>query len=376
MQNKIKNIVVTLVFVLFIGIFAALCIVNYFNPTDFSESERRPLAQFPENITWDGIVDKTVIDKFEDFSVDQFPLREFFRGLKANFQYNILGLKENNSLTIVDGQIVKVETTLNEGSLEFASKKFNTIYNRFLKGKNTNVYFSIIPDKNYFLGEKYGYPSFDYEKLINIMKENLDEMEYINIMDSLELSDYYTTDTHWSQDKIIDVAEKIAEAMNADFNPSGYYDKHEVSDFYGVYYGQSAINPAPDKIVYLTNAILDACTVYDYENIFKTLPIYNLEKLDQENADAYEIFLSGSKSLLRIDNPNATSDKELVIFRDSFGSSIAPLLAEGYKTVYVVDIRYMPLYQACSMIDFTDKDVLFIYSTSVINSPDIEKTFK
>ena len=375
MSNKIKNIVVTSVFSAFLAFFAIMCVFGYFNPKATSTAERRPLAQFPTEITWEGIVDKTVIGKFEDANVDQFPFREFFRGIKARFQYNVLGLKENNGLAIVDGQIIKVEDTLYEESLDAAANKFNTIYNRFLKGKNTNIFFSIIPDKGYFLGENYGYPTIDYEKMIEIMKENLSEMEYIDIMDSLELSDYYSTDTHWSQDKIVDVAEKIANAMDVEFNPSGYYDKHEAGDFNGVYYGQSAVNPDPDKIVYLSNEILDNCIVYDYENLTKTLPIYNLEKLNGD--DAYEMFLSGSKVLLRIENPNATTDKTLVVFRDSFGSSLAPLLAEGYKTVYVADIRYMSPYQLCPMIgDFTGMDVLFIYSASVINSPNFSTTFK
>ena len=374
MCDKIKNIVVTSVFSAFLAFFAIMCVYGYFNPETTSIAERRPLAQFPEEITWEGIVDKTDISKFESASVDQFPFREFFRGIKANFQYNVLGLKENNKLTIIDGQIIKVENTLYEDSLNAAGKKFNTIYNRYLKGKNTNVYFSIIPDKSYFAGEQFGYPSVDYDKLIEIMKENLSEMEYIDIMNSLELSDYYKTDTHWSQDKILDVAEKISAVLGVEFNPSGYYDKHEIADFNGVYAGQSAINPNPDKIVYLSNEILDACTVFDYET-GKTISIYDLEKADGD--DAYEVFLSGSKVLLRIENPNATTDKSLVVFRDSFGSSLAPLLAEGYKTIYVADIRYMSPYQLCPMIgDFTDMDVLFIYSASVINSPDFNKTFK
>ena len=55
--------------------------------------------------------------------------------------------------------------------------------------------------------------------------------------------------------------------------------------------------------------------------------IYNMEK--KSGKDPYEIFLSGPRSLITIENPNCKSDNELVIFRDSFGSSIAPLLSEG-----------------------------------------------
>ena len=62
MNNKIKNIVVSSVFIAFIALFVVLCAVCYFNPVETSEAERRPLAQFPEEITWEGILDKTVIN--------------------------------------------------------------------------------------------------------------------------------------------------------------------------------------------------------------------------------------------------------------------------------------------------------------------------
>ena len=79
------------------------------------------------------------------------------------------------------------------------------------------------------------------------------------------------------------------------------------------------------------------------------------------------VFLGGSKSLISIENPNAKTDRELVMFRDSFGSSIAPLLAEDYAKITLVDIRYLPVERIGNYIDFKDQDVLFLYSTSVLN---------
>lgn len=78
--------------------------------------------------------------------------------------------------------------------------------------------------------------------------------------------------------------------------------------------------------------------------------------------DPYELFLSGSISLLSIENPNAETDRELIVFRDSFGSSLAPLLAEGYAKITLADIRYLPSSQMGKLLDFTDTDVLFLYS--------------
>ena len=83
----------------------------------------------------------------------------------------------------------------------------------------------------------------------------------------------------------------------------------------------------------------------------------------------YDLFLSGSRSLLRIDNPNALSGRTLVVFRDSFGSSIIPLLSESYRTVYAVDIRYLASDRLGRVVDFPDDaDVLLLYSTTVLHN--------
>jgi hypothetical protein len=87
-----------------------------------------------------------------------------------------------------------------------------------------------------------------------------------------------------------------------------------------------------------------------------------------ENKDLYDYYLGGAKALLTIENPNAQTDKELVIFRDSFGSSIAPLFMESYSKVTLIDIRYIKSDFIGSFIKFDNQDVLFMYSALVLNS--------
>ncbi len=369
MQKKVKNIAVTFSFLIALALFTGMCVKMYFNPVAVSESERRPLAQFPEEITWESIVDRTSIEKFEDYSVDQFPFREFFRSLKAKFHLNVMGLAENNGLAVKDGYIAKIEQEFNDELVDYSLGRLQYVYEKFLKENGGDKFVAIVPDKNYFLGKEYGYPAPDYDKLAGEVKEALSGMEYIDLFGLLELDDYYRTDTHWSQDKIDAVADKLLAELGAADRVTGEYKENQLYPFYGVYYGQSALKPTPDTITYLTSDILDACTVYDYET-GETYGIYNFEKF--EGKDGYDFFLSGTKALLRIDNPNATTDEELIVFRDSFGSSITPLLAEGYKSVYVVDIRYVVPDMLDRFIDFEGKDVLYIYSALILNS----KSFK
>lgn len=72
--------------------------------------------------------------------------------------------------------------------------------------------------------------------------------------------------------------------------------------------------------------------------------------------------------MITIDNPLATTDKELVVFRDSFGSSLVPLMISGYKKITVLDIRYLPGDRIGSFVEFDNQDVLFLYSTAVLNN--------
>ena len=59
--------------------------------------------------------------------------------------------------------------------------------------------------------------------------------------------------------------------------------------------------------------------------------------------------------------------RELILFRDSFGSSIAPLLIENYKTVTIVDIRYVQTDYLGQLLDFHGQDVLFLYGAAMLN---------
>lgn len=203
----------------------------------------------------------------------------------------------------------------------------------------------------------------DYNMLTAQMRDGTKYAQYIDIFGDLELSDYYRTDAHWRQEQITDVARHLAGAMGV--NPATEYETKELENpFYGVYYGQLALHGQPDTLYYLDNDVLENCIVYDYENRAEN-KIYDMEKTTGN--DMYEIFLGGSKSLISIENPNAKTDRELVMFRDSFGSSIAPLLAEDYAKITLVDIRYLPVERIGNYIDFKDQDVLFLYSTSVLN---------
>lgn len=361
MKNKI--IAIVLVVLLF-----GLSFFAWVKPaTEFSQSERRALAQFPK-LSFNNIISGKFMKDFETYATEQFPLRDAFRTIKALTSFYVLNQTDNNDLFYKNGHIGKLEYPLNEESVSNAAKKFEAVKNKYFDGTDVKLYFSVIPDKNYYLVEE-DYLSVDYEKMLSQIQGETRFMEYIDIKDLLTLDSFYKTDTHWRQEEILPVAKKIAEKMGVQLNAE-YKVNTLDNDFYGVYHGQSALPVPPEKIKYLTNDILNNATVYDYENQ-KEISVYDMHKA--YGKDPYEMFLSGSLPLITIENDKATTDKELVIFRDSFGSSLAPLLVEGYKKITVVDIRYIHPNMLADYIEFTNQDVLFIYSTSVLNNSETIK---
>ena len=105
--------------------------------------------------------------------------------------------------------------------------------------------------------------------------------------------------------------------------------------------------------------------VYNHETNQKT-KIYNIEKVNAP--DKYDIYLSGATPLLTIENPQGNKEKELIVFRDSYGSSLIPLLVEGYHKITVIDTRYISPKILEKYVEFENKEILFVYSTLLINN--------
>lgn len=373
MTNKVKNVaVVSVTAILLFG----LSLWAWLKPDDaFSMSERRPLEQFPA-LSLDSVFheddEKTFMNVFSSYSLDQFPMRDAFRSLKSIASFYVFNNMDNNGIYVQDGYAAQLEYPLNTDSLDRAAAKFREASEYF--SENANLYFSIVPDKGYFLAEQNGYLSMDYDDFFAQMTERMDFAQYIDVRDALSLEDYYKTDTHWRQENLLDVAEKLAEGMGVTLTAE-YRENTLDNPFYGVYYGQSALPLQPDELKYLTCDAIDGCSVYSYES-GKNIDVYDMEKAYDK--DPYEIYLSGNLTAVKITNPHASTDRKLVIFRDSFGASLSPLLIEAYAKITILDIRYAPI----SLIngfrddsgrplaaDFkTADDVLFLYSTLVLNN--------
>lgn len=330
--------------------------------SNFSITERRKLTQKPE-LSWSSVQNGNFMTGTEKYVTDQIPFRDMFRSVKSMFSMGILQNKDNNGIYYKDGYLAQMEYPMDEDSIKRATGIFVQLSEKHFEQTAVKPYICVIPDKNYVLSGN-EYLTMDYMQFIDDMEKETSFAQSISIIEDIQLSDFYKTDTHWKQEEIVDIAKKIAQEMQTPF--SGDYVKIELEEpFYGVYYGQSGLPVAPDYITYCSNPVLEQCRVYDHEN-GKEIPMYDLSKAG--GRDPYELFLGGNVSLVTIENPDALTQKELVVFGDSFSRSMVPLLAEGYTKTTLVDIRYLPSISIGNYITFTDQDVLFLYSTSVLNN--------
>jgi len=338
----------------------------WFGPrTATSESERRPLDQMPE-MKVETLLDGSFMGDFEDFSLDQFPLRDTFRRIKSLWHYNVMNQRDNNDIYVADGYAAKLEYPYRPESITYAAQRFHAIYEAYLKQSDGRIFMTVVPDKGYYLAEENGYLTMDYAAMFADLQNALPWATYIDITDTLEAEDYYRTDTHWRQEALLEASQKLCQAMGV-----GAFAENELKQsaverpFYGVYYGQAALPMDPETLYFMENALLSQCKVYDYET-GKYADVYDMTKL--QSKDLYDVFLSGAKSLLTIENPNAATNKELIVFRDSFGSSMVPLLVKDYAKVTLVDVRYIHMSMLKNFLEFNGQDVLFLYSTLVLNN--------
>ena len=360
MKDKLT---VALFLVVLLGLFAA----NVFMPdAPLSFGERRRLAQLPKLSASDVMSGKFMGD-FDKYSTDQFVGRELFRRLKTSVDQSILQKKDSNGLFRVGDGAFSIEYPLQENNVDFMCERLNVLYDRYLSGMN--VYFCIVPDKNYYLPRDGSYLLMDYNKLGAMMQEKLPAgIGHIEIYDALSAENYFLSDGHWRQESLRPVTQALGDAMgySASFDPASY-EHLSYNPFYGAYYGQLAGLASADTIVWLENDVTRSAVVTSLGHPGQEkLPIYNTDGLT--GMDSYDVFLYGAQPLITLDNPLNTAGRELILFRDSFGSSLAPIMLEDYSRITLVDIRYITQDLLAEYIEFGEQDVLLMFSSTIINN--------
>lgn len=331
---------------------------------EFSPSENRRLEQKPK-ISLSLISNGKFTKSFEKYISDQFPLRDFWIGIKSNVE-KFIGKKESNGVFLgKDGYLLQDFKTPSDKTVNDIVKSINAFaeYN-----KNVNTYFMLVPTSIKIYEDKLpNFASTENElKYINIMRERLDkDISFIPTYETLKSKKneyiYYKTDHHWTTNGAYYGYEALVKHMG--FTPlkkNNFNIKDLSTEFLGSLYSRGGFrNLSYDTIQsYIPKNIENINYEVWYSDTNKTLnSFYNKEKLNEK--DKYAVFFDSNHPLVKIKTKvqDNIKDKKLLVIKDSYANCLVPFLTSHYGEIYMVDLRYY------------DKDL-----NELIKSEDIDDT--
>ena len=359
MKELFKKITVGVFCLIIVSLMAAHILLP---DKDISTSERRHLASFP-SFSANALISGTYMQNMEKYLSDQFPLRETFRTVGSLSELSF-GRLDVNDIYSHDGYLATLDYEYDEDAVKKSANKLNFAAETF-GGK---YYTALIPAKDFYINDGV-HPVLDYNALRDTFNDSSDGVS-IDISSNLSLEDYYKSDSHWRQEKIASLARHIVEEMGYSA-PEISYTENRLDGFKGVYAGQSAIWQKSEDIAYLTWESSDKIKVSAIGGECDSL--YTLKKAEG-SVDMYDVFLGGAVPLIFIENENAVNEAVLFVFRDSYGSSMTPLLSAYFKNIVVIDFRYITLDNAVKLCsEYSPDATLAMLSCGVVKNGEMLK---
>ena len=328
-MTKLTQRLTAAIFCLFIGGFGILHLL--LPDRTFSPVENRNLSQAPV-FSWESLVDGTFTSDLEEYLADQFPLRDGWMGLKTRYEY-LLGHREFNNVYLCGDTLIShiTDTSRAQQNLDYLR--------RLVEKTDLPVYLGLIPTAEEVWRDKLpqGAPAFDQLAYLEEAKDT--GALWVDIAGALQAHAgediFYRTDHHWTSLGAYYGYAALTEAMGLEAQPLG--EKVTVSeDFNGTLYSTSGVHwLRPDAMDrYVSGESVTVENGYTGEMGVLYVDSFLGEK------DKYSSFLGGNNPLYIVRNPDAATDRKLLVVRDSYSDSLAPFLSQTYAEVHLLDLRY------------------------------------
>ncbi len=327
----------------------------------FSESERRYLSE-PPKLSAASLKNWAFDDAVETYLADQLPARDALVGLDA---YTVLLSGRQVSREIW----VDREGYLVEAPIDVAPEQIDKRLKRMAAlGERTGlpVYVMAVPSTGYVhraalpqaLGELYR----DEEILQRIY--DAPGVVPVALADTFlqeGQSWYYRTDHHWTGPGAYAAYRLFMAAAGHEALPYDGYYHHTVDGYVGSTRSRSALWLAKPDTLTVDEPMDTPVTVTfsDDDKVCGSLFFYD----HLSEYDWYPLFLDGNHPVTVVENGRAPADAPtLMLVKDSFGNTLAPLLAPSYKKIVLVDPRYYRGSVADLCGEYGADEVLFCYS--------------
>ena len=366
MNRKRKARIANLIGKIFIILLFLVMIINMIVPDrEESELENRALEQRPRfNLT--TILSGDFMEQWEKYLSDQFAGRDTWRSLKVSLDRLGGARKENDIYIGKDGQLMEDIEVPDDGRLEAnltAIRDFAETY------EDIPVTMMLVPDAACILNDSL--PAFarveDQRQMFSMAERKLGDT--VNWVDTVSILNnhkseklYYKTDHHWTTQGAFYVFQDAAETLGIEGDVSDDFVSYTVTDsFNGVLAASSGVglDEMEEIDIYAPTGGDDDVVVNYVDEGRKTTSLYDSSKL--ETRDKYGVFLGGNTSVVDI-RTVSTSQKRLLVVKDSFADCFIPFLAPYYREIVVVDPRYYSGTMQDIMDSYRITDALILYS--------------
>lgn len=336
---------------------------------DFSENEKRVLAA-PPAVSADAIADGSLFSQIERYIADHFAGRDGWVGANA---YLTQAEGRNAVGEIVRGRDGWLFAAPLRDDTEILEDNMQAITS-FAGAQDVPVYLMAVPSAGAVVEDKLPAVHLDYpdaDLLERARRIAGDSLRWLDVTGDFRAADmpetlYYRTDHHWTTAGAYRAYTLLMQEQNRSSVPPEAFSVECVPGFYGTSYSKSGLwLTKPDEIALWTGPALHAVTtVYDGDG---RAPVTRQGMLFEEyldEADKYPVFLSGNHARVHIET-DARSDKRLLVIKDSYAHALAPFLAEEYRTIDLIDLRYFKRQTISDWLrENPADDILLVYGIS------------
>ena len=337
---------------------------------EFSESENRYLAAFPE-FSLKHLTEGKFTGGLEKYLTDHFPERESFLNIVSEAE-RLSGRKQIDDIYLCEDKTL-IQAYAKPKNVEKDIRQFGKLCDVL---ENAEAYLMLVPTAVTVNSDKLPKGAVTLcsqsDTIAEIYKGMTGKAECIQLKSALEDKKtegqlYYNTDHHWTTFGAYTAYEEYCKAAGYEPVSLSDYEARTVSTgFQGTLYSKLSDSYfGTDEIVSYAYPGWDLSVTYEDSGEVSDTP-YAEEYLDKK--DKYSYFLNNIHPLITIENRNAPEGAAAVI-KDSYANCFVPFLLAHYRTVYVFDTRYYKGGPSSFINEHEDiKDVLILYNMNTLDN--------
>lgn len=307
---------------------------------EYSADENRYLAGRP-SLTLSSVTSGKYMEDMEAYLSDQFLGRDRLVRTRAGVDL-FVGKKEINDVYVGKNHFLFEKPA--QWDEARVGKTVDAIRRVTTTNSGVRSYLTIAPNATELLKNDLprGAPVTNQREQLAALYERLPDLTCIDLAGPLEAVEdpetlYYRTDHHWTAFAAEPAFRAIAGAMDLDPDASSFKRMAVTNEFQGTMASSSGLFRASDKI-YVTVPDPDVSCVVTYVNENrKSASLFDASKLKEKSK--YDVFFGGNYAEVRIDTA-ASSDRVLLVLKDSYANCVIPMLTPYFKTIVLVDPRY------------------------------------